>query len=127
MSGPSSREIAVVIRARVMTAARTGEIPETLGASERWAVARLRELRDAGEEAGCRVAWYENGRKRHFVVHVRRADGSLEPAPKGPAETLVLDGPDPNVSAVTAAEEKRKRKAEKLAAIADKGAIKRAP
>ncbi len=51
----------------------------------------------------------------------------IELCPLGSAETLVLDGPDPNVSAATAAEEKRKRKAAQLEALVCKGALKGAP
>lgn len=122
----TSAEVAGLIRTRVLMAARTGEYGDSFGAAERWAVQRLRALKAMGEEAGLKVSWYTKGRNRHFGIEVRRADGTLEPAPTGPAETLRI-GPyqAPDVSAQTAAEEKRKRKAEKLARLADKGALKR--
>lgn len=130
MPGISSHELARVIQARIHAAVRAGTMPPNFTSAEQWVASRLAVLRQEGEEkAHCRVQWYTDGRSRRFGVMVRRADGTIESPPPhmGLAETLHLGTPSgENVSAQTAAEEKRKRKAEKLQRLADKGAIKRA-
>jgi hypothetical protein len=49
--------------------------------TDTWAVARLRELRGAGEFATARVVWAPHAIGTVFTVQIRRADGTIESDP----------------------------------------------
>ena len=127
MSSLQSRELAVVIQKRVLEAAWNGVIPDYFSDAETWCARRLAELAESGENASIRVVWRTDSRRRHFSVMVRRGNGEIENPPNGVAKTLVVSVPEITGAgtALSAAMEKRKRKAAKLEAAVAKGALKR--
>lgn len=50
--------------------------------SDDWAIGRLVELRQQGEQARVRICWRDRGRHRFYWMQIRRADGTLESPPR---------------------------------------------
>lgn len=55
-----------------------------------WALARMVELRQAGEPARFRVCWMLRGNVRHYWLEIRRADGTIERCPESPEHPAFL-------------------------------------